>query len=216
MKEAIYYMYQIENLINGKLYIGVHKTCNIDDGYMGSGVVLRRAQAKYGIENFRKTILEYFSSSEDMLSREAEVVTNELCLNEKYYNIRPGGRGGFSVEEGDIARANMKRRFAGYKGIAEYSKSVRNSQYGTIWVTNGKLNLKLKRGESIPEGFRRGRTVDNPANCPIRKGHKMQSGEENSQFGTMWITNGRVVMKIKKGAPMPEGFSKGMRINAVQ
>ena len=90
-----FYLYQITNLINNKIYIGVHKTSSIDDGYMGSGKVLLRAYEKYGIENFQKDILEYFHSSTEMFNREKEVVTDDFLLREDTYNLRRGGFGGF-------------------------------------------------------------------------------------------------------------------------
>lgn len=59
-------------LYYGNIYIGVHRTKNLDDGYMGSGKILMLAFEKHGKENFKKTILETFDSAEAMLAREKE------------------------------------------------------------------------------------------------------------------------------------------------
>ena len=90
-----YYLYQITNNVNGKIYVGVHKTKNLDDGYMGSGKVIKSAIKKHGLENFTKVILETFENAEAMYAREKEVVNDEFLLREDVYNLRRGGYGGF-------------------------------------------------------------------------------------------------------------------------
>lgn len=37
-------------------------------------------------------------------------------------------------------------------------------------------------------------------------------GEANSQFGTMWITNGIENKKIKKSSDIPEGWARGRKM----
>lgn len=90
-----YYLYEIKNNVNNKVYVGVHKTDNLDDGYMGSGKILLEAIKKYGIENFSKKILEIFETQEEMYLREKEIVTSEFLAREDTYNLRRGGQGGF-------------------------------------------------------------------------------------------------------------------------
>ena len=90
-----YYLYQITNNLSKKIYVGVHQTGNLDDGYMGSGKVIRRAIDKHGIENFTKVILETFENAEAMYAREAQVVNEEFLLREDVYNLRRGGQGGW-------------------------------------------------------------------------------------------------------------------------
>lgn len=90
-----YYLYEIKNLINGKIYVGVHKTKSLDDGYMGSGKVIINAIKKYGLENFIKTILETFDNPEAMFAREKEIVNEEFLKRSDVYNLRRGGTGGF-------------------------------------------------------------------------------------------------------------------------
>ena len=38
-----------------------------------------------------------------------------------------------------------------------------------------------------------------------------QKGEKNSQFGTIWITNGIKPIKIKKDDVIPEGYIRGKK-----
>ena len=49
-----YTVYKTTNLVNNKIYIGVHKTSKPNDTYIGSGKILADAILKYGKENFVK------------------------------------------------------------------------------------------------------------------------------------------------------------------
>ena len=89
-----YYFYITTNNINHKYYYGVHSTNNIDDGYMGSGYLIKKAFKKYGKENFTKTILQFFDNADLMYKHEAKVVTIDVVNDPMSYNMRVGGRGG--------------------------------------------------------------------------------------------------------------------------
>ena len=90
-----YLIYKITNLINGKIYIGSHKTMDVNDSYMGSGKYLIHAQRKYGIENFTKEILFIFDDPIKMYEKEAELVNDDFLSEESTYNLKRGGFGGF-------------------------------------------------------------------------------------------------------------------------
>ena len=87
-----HYFYKITNLMNGHYYYGVHNTDNLDDGYMGSGFRLKKAYKKYGIENFKKEIIEMFPTMEEAFQKEHEVVNEKLIKLEECYNCQIGGR----------------------------------------------------------------------------------------------------------------------------
>lgn len=89
-----YFLYKTINLDTGKYYIGVHETSNIDDGYLGSGLLLKRAICSHGKEKFKREIIEFFSSKKEMYKRESEIVTEQFVDNDDNYNIAPGGTGG--------------------------------------------------------------------------------------------------------------------------
>lgn len=88
-----YTIYKTTNLINNKFYIGMHQTDNIQDRYLGSGKTLLKAIRKYGRKNFKKEILYIFKTYEEMVLKEEELITLELCKQEDCYNNNKGGVG---------------------------------------------------------------------------------------------------------------------------
>lgn len=101
-----YTVYKTTNKLNGRYYIGKHKTKNLEDGYMGSGKLLKLAIEKYGIENFEKEILFIFDNEDEMNSKERELVV----LAEETYNLCPGGNGGFGyINESGVIKFKGKK-----------------------------------------------------------------------------------------------------------
>lgn len=105
-----YTVYQTTNLINNKIYIGLHATDNINDGYLGSGIFLKKAIKKYGYANFKKEILYVFDNKKDMITKEKEIVNEEFILRKDTYNMSKGGYGlsTLSNEKRKIAIEKMK------------------------------------------------------------------------------------------------------------
>ena len=60
-----YTIYKVTNKLNSKYYIGKHQTLDLDDGYMGSGKLIRYAVKKYGKDNkkIKKEELDFWSKS---------------------------------------------------------------------------------------------------------------------------------------------------------
>ena len=90
-----HYFYKTTNNINGKYYYGIHSTNNLDDGYKGSGVLLREAFNKYGKDNFTTEILKFFDTREELSEYERKFIDDKLIENDMCYNIGIGGIGGF-------------------------------------------------------------------------------------------------------------------------
>ena len=100
-----YLVYKITNTINGKFYIGCHKTYNLNDGYFGSGKILKLAVTKYGIENFVKEIIYEASTSEEMFQKEKELVQ----IGKHSYNLKLGGQGGFDFINENMSKEERSR-----------------------------------------------------------------------------------------------------------
>lgn len=89
-----YGLYKITNLVNGKMYIGQHVTSNLDDGYMGSGKLIKRAINKYGVENFRKEWLGFYEDADELDYMERVFVDETWVSRSDTYNLSIGGYSG--------------------------------------------------------------------------------------------------------------------------
>lgn len=217
-----YLIYKTTNTITGKFYIGTHKPNNRNDGYMGSGKYLNHAIKKYGIENFTKEILFEFDNSEDMFAKEAEIVNEDFLATENTYNLKKGGFGGFDyINQNNLQGDSLYTKLA--KENSKYLKNI--SEDGMVRMRQGRVSGgKVSGLES--RNFKKG--IHNPklrsqyqetSNSPEAIAKKKETwkinnrgkGENNSQFGTCWITNEIEDRKINKNSEIPDGWRKGRK-----
>lgn len=86
-----YTVYRTTNTVTGRFYIGVHKTAEPNDNYLGSGLALKEAVKKYGRSAFKKDVLFSFEHRDDAYRKEKELVTKALIESGQVYNIATGG-----------------------------------------------------------------------------------------------------------------------------
>lgn len=99
-------VYVTTNVVNNKIYVGVHKTQNpeIFDEYIGCGVKINNphsynkaktpfqfAVQKYGPNSFKRVVLRIFDTLEDALELEASIVDENFVKRHDTYNVALGG-----------------------------------------------------------------------------------------------------------------------------
>lgn len=123
-----YIVYKTTNLINGKIYIGVHRTNpDIFDGYIGCGVTHKdkkkkakkgfpKAVQKYGYDNFKRETLFEFPDTEQgreqAYKKEKEIVNISFIKRKDTYNLITGGtKGKSSTTTRKIAQYTIDGKF---------------------------------------------------------------------------------------------------------
>lgn len=194
-----YTIYKITNKINGKYYIGMHKTSDLDDNYMGSGKLIQKAIEKYGIENFSKEILYVFDNEKDMRDKEKELV----IISEETYNLCEGGQGGFSYINNNPDKFLTEKRLKSLMPVSEMmlhwrQKYKQDSTFREACAERARYALQKSR-EANPKGafYGKSHTEEYKQKMSLIMKEK-QGGVKNSQYGTCWITNGQENKKIKK------------------
>lgn len=194
-----YTIYKITNDTNNKIYIGCHKTKDINDNYMGSGTRIKMALKKYGIENFTKEILYIFDSPEEMFNRETMIVDDNFVLREDTYNLKIGGSGGWETYNKDCDRSKVDRSHITLEFRKKLSMLATKRHEDGIYTT---FNFK-------------GRTHSKEVKDYIGEiNAKKQKGKGNSQYGKIWIHSliEKRSMKIMKTDKIPNGWIKGRKM----
>jgi len=194
-QKTIHYIYKITCLVTGRYYIGMHSTCNLDDGYMGSGKRLRYSLRKHGVDNHKKEIIQFFETRELLVEAEKEAITPDMITDNNCMNLREGGIGGFSSEEhrqkffenSTTDASHLKLRWL-YSNDPDWVKSWSNSIKDGLKKSNHKHNTFEGKNHTK-------KTKQQISQSSLGKG----IGEMNSQYGTCWITKNGVNKKIKTG-----------------
>lgn len=208
-KSNIHYIYKTTCNVTGKWYVGMHSTSNEDDGYMGSGKILRYSIRKHGKDNHTKEILEYCDSRELLVLREIEIVNKELIGDGLCMNLKEGGfgGGGFTPEQQKLNAIKSNER----------QKILREDPE---WVKNKSEKQSLGNKKTYEDGRREkkyfhdwnGKKHSEESKQKMCKSKNV--GENNSQYGTCWITKGGENKKIKKDDLdnwVDEGWVKGRK-----
>lgn len=214
--KTYYTVYKITNKVNGKVYIGTHKTNNLDDNYMGSGKYLKYSQNKHGIENFDKEILFVFDNPEEMFHKEAELVNEDFIAEQNTYNLKVGGHGGWNYINTNIMTQEKRLENASKGGKTlhiskeEYGKRISEGQKNSPDYLKG---IKTIQKKYVNGTFFGKSHTEETKNKISEKLSELQSGKSNSQYGTMWIFSlpEQRSMKINKNDPIPDGWEKGRK-----
>lgn len=202
-KRKYHFIYKTTNLVNGRYYYGMHSTDNLNDDYLGSGHRLWKAIRKYGKENFKREIIEFCEDREKLVAKEKEIVNLNEVAKKDCMNMQLGGCGGFSSQQHQ--QRCSKAGNDAFRKKAKTDKKLRQ-QLKKIAVEN--LKNAHKEGKIRYDTFT-GKHHTEETKRKLSLAGKKRIGKLNSQFNTIWITNGIENRKIKKNIEIPENWYKG-------
>ena len=205
-KHKYHYIYKTTCLVNGKYYVGMHSTSNLEDGYLGSGKILMRSLKKYGKENHIREILEMLDDRCSLKERERELVNEEILQDPMNMNLKIGGEGGLgfiSVEQ------QRSRSVAAGKAFSKKLKEDKDFRKVFMDRAKERMEERHNKGEINYATFT-GKKHSEETKKKMSEADR--TGNKNSQFGTIWITDGSNNKKIKKNELIQNGWKKGRKI----
>lgn len=157
-------VYKTTNTVNGKYYIGVHSTYNIEDNYLGCGhwrgrkicgastSPILNAFKKYGDDSFVKEILFIFKTREEALTKEQEIVN---IIDEMCYNARAGGGSSYIYTDhakqkmSDAAKERSKRVLIQTNILVKLNKQRIGKTYSEQYGEEKAKEISLKKSLSL-------------------------------------------------------------------
>lgn len=215
-----YLVYKTTNLVNGKIYIGQHQTYDLNDGYLGSGKLLKQAIKKYGEQNFKREILCECSSLEEMNEKEAEIVNDEFIQRNDTYNIKHGGEGGWDfINVKNMNNSVGNAGLGGRQNARLMNTDPAHKKDFSEKVSNGLKKVWEERPEvwaNVKHDTFKGHTHTKEARMKISEAMKQHIGEKNNAWGTKWIHNETLRKSIRIKKELVDSYLReGWKLGAV-
>jgi len=165
-------LYETTNLINGKKYIGVHSTNNLNDSYIGSGKLINAAFNKWSRDAFERFIIKGYDTREDAIKAERKYIDKKYIARSDTYNLQLGG--GACHEK--IISEKAKRKMIAAQKISQKKRyedpEARKKQSdGTRKRFKDHPEQREKMGQSIKEKWKNPK-YRNKTHAAIKEGWK--------------------------------------------
>jgi hypothetical protein len=204
-------VYRTLNLIDNRFYIGVHKTADLNDSYLGSGTALRRAVKELGKPNFRKEVLFIYPAKSPAYAKERELLTAELT-NHLCYNLHEGGHGGFEyinhlpdkrARQSEVGKRNKGKK---YRPMSEEGRAnIAKAQQARFKRDGARIGWKhSKETKRLISERAAIRTVTEETKNMLRTVCKDRK----------WYNNGVVSKRYAVNDAVPVGFALGRFISS--
>lgn len=87
-----YTVYKTVNTYDNKVYVGVHSTDDLNDGYIGSSLELKADFREYGKDVFTTSIVYFCKNQDEAYSLEELIVDSDFVNSPLTYNKAVGGK----------------------------------------------------------------------------------------------------------------------------
>jgi len=198
-------LYETINNINGKKYIGIHSTNDLNDGYLGSGAKIIEAIKKYGKENFTRTILKFFDSRKQLLEAEKEVVNEAIVNDKKYYNVSLGGMSFIDslVKLDNVDAFILHQSNAGKKGAKAFYNKLTEKEKNEWHVKGGKSSINpggYFMSDNGKKNISEARKLSKKYSCPICNSKPLDGGNFNKHLNVVHGIAKEVCYQWRSGA----------------
>lgn len=225
------YIYLIVNNVNGKTYVGkkcLYKKAWDKDNYMGSGILLKPAQKKYGIENFEKFLITWTYSKKDAGEKEKFWIAHYKSLGKAEYNIAEGGEGGSTTKGRHLSKETRAKISESHKEkaylyktdefrekMSEVTSGENNGMYGKHHTEAAKQKMGQAKAGKTHIGHKWDESQKKMLSESIKNSEKhkqVMASEEyrenmsNAIKGLKWYNNGVI---DKRARECPPGFTPG-------